>query len=160
MDPVFEDYFDVLELLHEGCQAQISGLTQNELEWRPYESMNSIAILAAHIAGAERYWIGDVVMGEASGRDRDMEFATTGVSEDILSGLLDTTLGYAREAFDRLAADQLADVRISPRDGREYTVAWSIAHVLEHTALHLGHMQITKQLLKSREMKPVDTGDC
>jgi hypothetical protein len=115
--------------------------------------MNSIAILAAHIAGAERYWICDVVMGESSGRDRDIEFATTGVSEDILSGLLDTTLGCVREAFDRLAADQLADVRISPRDGREYTVAWSIAHVLEHTALHLGHIQITKQLLKSREVE-------
>jgi uncharacterized damage-inducible protein DinB len=150
MDPVFEAYFDVLEALHEGCQSQLSGLTQEELDWCPNDGMNSVAILAAHIAGAERYWIGDVVMGEASGRDRDKEFSTTGVSEDVLSGLLDSALGYTREAFSRLATDHLAEVRISPRDGREYTVAWSIAHVLEHTALHLGHIQITKHLLKSR----------
>lgn len=149
MDPVFEAYYDVLEALHEGCQAEISGMTQEELDWCPDDRMSSIAILAAHIAGAERYWIGDVIMGEPSGRDRDKEFATTGVSEDILMGLLDSALDYTRKAFDRLDADQLADVRISPRDGRTYPLAWSIAHVLEHTALHLGHMQITKQLLKS-----------
>ena len=150
MDPVFEAYFDVLETLHEECQAQISGMTQEELDWYPDDGMNSIAILVAHIAGAERYWIGEVVMGEATDRDRDREFETIGVSEDELSCLLDSTLAYTRTAFEGLAADHLAEVRISPRDGREYTVAWSITHVVEHTALHLGQMQITKQLLGSR----------
>ena len=150
MDPILKACLDILETLHESCQAQISGMTQDALDWRPDDGMNSIAILAAHIAEAERYWIGYVVMGEASGRDRDQEFVTTGVSEDALSDRLDSALAYVREAFKRLTTDHLAEVRISPRDGREFTVAWSIAHVLEHTALHLGHMQITKQLQKSR----------
>jgi hypothetical protein len=150
MDPVFKAYYDILETLHQGCRAVLSGMTQEELDWCPDNGMNSIAILATHIAGAERYWVGDVVMREASSRDRDKEFATTGVSEDILTDLLDSALEYARKAFNRLDTYQLVDIRISPRDGREYTIAWSIAHVLEHTALHLGHMQITKQLLKSR----------
>ena len=149
MNPVFKACFDVLESLHESCQSQISGMTQDALDWCLDDGMNSMAILAAHIAGAERYWIGDVVMGETSSRDRDKEFETTGVSADVLSDRLDSALGYVREAFIRLTTGHLAEVRISPRDGREVTVAWSIAHVLEHTALHLGHMQITKQLLKS-----------
>jgi hypothetical protein len=25
-------------------------------------------------------------------------------------------------------------------------IAWSLLHALEHTALHLGHMQLTRQL--------------
>jgi ankyrin repeat protein len=29
-------------------------------------------------------------------------------------------------------------------------VAWCLAHALEHTALHLGHMQITRQLWEQR----------
>ena len=144
MEQILKDHLDVLEALHEGCVSQISGMTQDELDWRPDEDMNSLAILAAHIAGAERYWIGDVVMGESSGRDRDKEFATTGVSWKALSDQMDSALKYSRGAFKRLATDQLGEVRTSPRDGRKYTVAWSIAHVLEHTALHLGHMQITK----------------
>ncbi len=36
--------------------------------------------------------------------------------------------------------------RTDPRDGREYTVAWALFHALEHTALHLGQMQLTRQL--------------
>jgi uncharacterized damage-inducible protein DinB len=149
MDPVYKAYFHILESLHNDCRAQISGMTEAELGWSPAEGMNSMAVLIAHIAGAERYWIGDVVMGETSNRDRDQEFTTSGKSEEVLSGMLDSALGYCREAFGRLTRNQLAEVRTSPRDGREYSVAWSIAHVLEHTALHLGHLQITKQLLDS-----------
>jgi uncharacterized damage-inducible protein DinB len=149
MDPVIEAYLDVLTILHEGCREQISGMTQEALDWRPGADMNSLAVLVVHITGAERYWIGDVVMGEESGRDRNSEFLTAGLSEDALAALLDGSLDYVRKAFDGLSVEQLAEVRISPRDGREYTVAWAIAHVLEHTALHLGHMQITNQLLRA-----------
>ena len=150
MNAVLKAYFDILEALHESYNAQLSGLTQDELDWSPGEEMNSIAVLSAHVAGAERYWISDIVMGEESGRERDKEFATSGVSDDILLSQMDSVLDYAREAFDQLSADQLAEVRVSPRDGREHTIAWWIANLLEHNALHLGHMQITKQLLTSR----------
>jgi uncharacterized damage-inducible protein DinB len=150
MDPVLEAYFDILVSLHEGCRTQISEMTQEELDWRPSNELNSLAILAAHIAGAERYWISDVVIGEATDRDRDSEFTTTGMSEHELASLMDSSLDYVRKAFDDLSADHLAEVRISPRDGRKYTVAWAIAHVLEHTALHLGHMQITQHWLRLR----------
>jgi uncharacterized damage-inducible protein DinB len=150
MDPIIKSYSDVLEALHKDCMKQISGLTQEELDWSPGEDMNSLAILSAHIAGAERYWIGDHLMGEASGRVRDDEFSTSGLTVDALSKQLDTALKYSREAFDRLTADQLGEIRKSPQGDREFTVAWIIAHVLRHTALHLGHMEVTRQLVKSR----------
>ncbi len=150
MNPVFKAYFEILEALHEGHRAQMAGLNQEELDWSPGDEMNSLAVLSAHVAGAERFWISDIVMGEESGRDRDKEFATSGVRGEILSSQMDAVLDYAREAFDRMQADQLAELRTSPRDGRERTVAWWITNLLEHTALHLGHMQITKQLLDLR----------
>ena len=31
-------------------------------------------------------------------------------------------------------------------DAREFTVAWCLLHALEHSAVHLGHMQIVRQL--------------
>ncbi len=150
MNPVFKAYFEILEALHEGHRAQMAGLNQEELDWSPGDEMNSLAVLSAHVAGAEQFWISDIVMGEESGRDRDKEFATSGVRGEILSSQMDAVLDYAREAFDRMQADQLAELRTSPRDGRERTVAWWITNLLEHTALHLGHMQITKQLLDLR----------
>lgn len=150
MEPIFKSYFEELEALHGDCKEQISGLTQEELDWSPGEDMNSLAILAAHIAGAERYWISDIVMGEASGRVREDEFATEGSDENALFNHLDAALESTRDAFGTLTLDQLTETRKTPRGDREYTVAWSVAHVLDHTALHLGHMQITRQLVKSR----------
>ena len=151
MDPVFHAYFEILQSLHKGYRAQISGLTQEELDWSPGDDMNSLAVLSAHVSGSQRYWISDIVMREESGRDREKEFATSGVSGELLSSQLDSVLAYAKEVFDHMEADQLAELRTSPRDGRERTVAWFITSLLEHTALHLGHMQITKQLLDLRQ---------
>ena len=150
MDLIIKSYFEVLEALHKDCKQQISGLTQEELDWSPGEDMNSLAILAAHIAGAERYWMGDHLMGEASGRVRDDEFSTSGSTVDALSQQLDAALKYSRDAFDRLTQDQLGEIRKSPRGDREFTVAWIIASVLRHAALHLGHMEVTRQLVLSR----------
>jgi uncharacterized damage-inducible protein DinB len=146
MDPLLESCFDILASLHEDCRIHLEGLTQRELDARPGRGMNSLAVLAAHIAGAERYWIGDVVMGEDSARNRDSEFETMDESAEALLHRLDASLDYARSAFERLRADELAGIRTSPRDGRRFTAAWAILHTIEHTALHLGHMQIMKQL--------------
>jgi uncharacterized damage-inducible protein DinB len=148
----FEDFYKLLQDLHESCKDQIAGLAQDELDWSPGEGMNSIAVLVVHTAGSERFWIGDTIMREPSGRDREAEFVTSGKSEQTLVDLLDASLAYIGGAFDRLDVEVLAESRRSPRDGREISVARTIAHVIEHTALHLGHIQITKQLLVLEEM--------
>jgi len=150
MDPVIKSYADVLESLHEEFKKQISGLTQEELDWSPGADMNSLAVLAAHIAGSERYWIGDHITGKDSGRVREEEFATSGSTEDALSEQLDAALKNSLEVFDGLTQDQLGEIRNSPQGDREFTVAWIIAHVLRHDALHLGHMEVTRQLVNSR----------
>ena len=88
MDPNLEGFFDRFQALIDDCKVQIAGLTQTELHWSPGESMNSLAVLAAHTAGAARFWMMDVVMGQATGRDRDQEFAVSGQNTEALAGLL------------------------------------------------------------------------
>ncbi|HJW84059.1 MAG TPA: hypothetical protein VJ754_07125, partial [Anaerolineae bacterium] len=39
-------------------------------------------------------------------------------------------------------------------EGRSVPVRWSILHIIDHTALHLGHMQITYQLWMGGLSKP------
>ena len=36
---------------------------------------------------------------------------------------------------------------------RKVTVRWAILHVIEHTATHLGHIQLTRQLWESQEKR-------
>ena len=63
-----------------------------------------------------------------------------------LKARLTDTLAHSQTVLERLPLPYLEATQVSPRDGREFTVAWCLAHALEHTALHLGQMQITRQL--------------
>lgn len=113
--------------------------------------MNSICVLIVHVTGAERYWIGDVVARDLSGRDREAEFREQGLDAATLKELLNDTLAYSRGVLEGLTLQDLETPRISPRDGHKFTVAWSLAHALEHTALHIGHIQVTRQLWEQRQ---------
>jgi uncharacterized damage-inducible protein DinB len=150
MDQIFKDYLDLFAQLHANCKDLISVLPQQSLDWKPGEDMNSMCVLVTHLTGAERYWIGDVAMGEPSGRIRDDEFLAKEMSAEELIKKLDDSLAYIQAAFERLMVDDLSKTRVSPRDGREFSIGWAISHALEHTALHVGHIQITRQLLGER----------
>jgi uncharacterized damage-inducible protein DinB len=147
---MLEDYLERLQALHAGAARAIEGLPQAALDWMPGPDMNSLCVLVVHLTGAERYWIGDVVGRDPSGRDRDAEFRVHGLDEGALRKRLDDALTYSRDVLEELSPQNLETVCVSPRDGREFTVAWSLAHTLEHTAIHLGHMQIVRQLWDQR----------
>ena len=146
MQPFYADYLDRLEKLHTEIDESLKGLPQVTLDWVPGEGMNSICVLVVHIAGSERFWIGDVAMGESSDRDRDAEFKANNLDVGILKSKLAASLQYAAQSLEKLTLGDLANPCISPRDGKGYRVAWALAHALEHTAIHTGHLQLTRQL--------------
>ena len=53
----------------------------------------------------------------------------------------------SRRILAALSAEDLDGAR--EVDGHNVPVRWAILHVIDHTALHLGHMQITYQLWNS-----------
>jgi len=150
MNKFFEDYLDRLGHLHEDCKLAIEGLSQDALDWKPGPSMNSIGVLIIHLIGAERYWFGDFIMKEPSGRNRDQEFQSNGLDPLELSHRLDDALAYIEKSLDQLTIQDLMEIRVSPRDGREFTIGWGILHVLKHTALHLVHVEVTRHMWEMR----------
>ncbi len=150
MPIIFDEYLDRLERLHADIAQAVEGLPLEALDWAPGAEMNSIGVLVVHLTGAERYWIGDVAMQEPSGRDRDAEFRVRGLDAAALMQRLADATAYAQGALARLPLADLDAARTSPRDGRQFTVAWAVLHALEHTALHLGHIQITRQMWERR----------
>jgi len=152
MQPFFEDYLNNLQELHNDIQSVIEKFPQTAFDWTPPEvDLNSISVLIFHLTGAERYWLGDVVTRESSGRDREAEFQVRGMDHDALTDRLANSLVYIRPVLEKLTLQDLEKSRISPRDGREVTVAWALAHALKHTAIHVGHIQITGQLWEQRQ---------
>jgi uncharacterized damage-inducible protein DinB len=148
MIPLLRDYFDILTALHNGLKQAIAGLPTAALDWVPGPEMNSIAVLVVHTAGAERYWIGDVAGGQPSGRDRPAEFQTQGLDETDLVSHLDDALAESEKILAQLTLEDLTALRSSPLHDREGTVMWAVLHALEHTANHLGHIQVTRQMVE------------
>jgi len=151
MQTFFTDYLNNLQEMHAEVRNAISGLPQNGLDWNSGADMNSLNVLAVHLIGAERYWIGDVIAGESSGRDRASEFRVQGLSENDLVQKLSDLENYVRQALETFAVQDLGEKRTSPRDGREVTVGWALCHALKHTALHVGHIQLTRQLWEQKQ---------
>lgn len=142
----YADYLDNLALLHADMVKAFRHLPVEALDWVPYPGGNSISVLAVHSAGAEKFWIGDVVAGEPSGRDRPAEFKVQGLSPQELESRLNESLGNAELVLNQLEMDDLKTVRKDPRNGREVSVASALAHALKHTALHLGHIELTREI--------------
>jgi uncharacterized damage-inducible protein DinB len=146
MPTFFDDLLDRFHELHADLAGAIDGLPAEALDWVPGPEMNSISVLVVHLTGAERYWIGAVALGEPTDRVRKEEFAVKGLGTDELKRRLTAADDYIRNALTRFSLPDLEAVRKSPRNEKTFSVGWCLAHVLEHTALHLGHIQLTRQL--------------
>jgi uncharacterized damage-inducible protein DinB len=144
-----DNYLVRIEDLRNQISRLIVELPAQALNWKPIEgkddhATNSLAILATHIAGAEHFWIAEVVSNRPETRDRDAEFATIATNAAEITRLLEKTAKETREVFSTLGESNLNGTR--QVEGRTLPVRWCLLHVIDHTALHLGHMQITYQL--------------
>jgi uncharacterized damage-inducible protein DinB len=146
MQTYFADYFGLLQNCHDDIHKALTGLPPEALDWTPGKDMNSISVLVVHLTGAERFWIGDVAAQEPSDRNRDAEFEVKGLGADTLKKRLDDTLSYVSVTLEKFSLQDLEIPRRSPRTDREFTVGWSLLHALEHSTLHLGQIQLTRQL--------------
>ena len=137
---------DRITFLHGETRKALHGLPDEALDWAPGPGMNSLCATVVHMLGAEHYWLSDVACGVPSSRDRDAEFRSYGLSTSVLGDMLDQADAFAEKALAGLNEADLDTVRVSVQHGREFSVAWAVAHVIEHGAIHVGHVQIIKQV--------------
>jgi hypothetical protein len=156
----FQDYMDRVESLHNDYKKAISGLSIEALDWVPGADMNSFCVLIVHMTAVERFLIGDLASGISSNRVRAAEFQAKGMTEAELVKRLDDTLAFVREAVSKFTLEDLVAVRELPPSANRpatnmetLTVGWALMHALMHTGLHLGHAQITRQLLDQHNTK-------
>ena len=151
MVPEIQHYLDMINSLRAEVAAAIENLPVEALNWRPIEPReaedhvtNSLAVMAAHVAGAERHWINEMVGRQPALRHRPTEFKTVAEDSPFLLAELEKTGRQTELVLNALTPDDLDGSR--EIHDRSFTVRWCILHAIEHTALHLGHMQITRQL--------------
>ena len=88
-------------------------LTDENISWRPRESMNSIANLLLHLRGNVQQWVISGVGGVDDSRVRQSEFddRTSHTKEELLSAI-DGTVAAACDVIVGATPEELARVRV------------------------------------------------
>jgi hypothetical protein len=151
-----QGYLTTMNELRDQIKSLLEGLPEEALDWRPIEgegelATNSLGVIVTHLAGSGMYLIKEIIGGQPVHRDREAEFASRHVNASTLKARLDGAVKIVEEVLSPLREGQMEEDR-KYRD-RTAKVRWIILHVIEHTAQHLGHMQLTRQfwLARNRE---------
>ncbi|MPZ98447.1 MAG: DUF664 domain-containing protein [Dehalococcoidia bacterium] len=120
----------------------VSGLPEGALDWRPSEGVNSLAGLVRHILHVEG------AMVAAAGGDTTLWDPTQGArleesgSEQDLLDAIEACDAAMKTVLPGLTPDDLA--RSHPGESR--SVGSGLVEEFDHSAMHYGHMQVTRLL--------------
>ncbi len=124
----------------------LDGLPEEDLNWRPLESANSLYALATHTLGnAEENLLG-ILCCQAVNRQREAEFSIQGNSLEHLLHEWGELQKRIESALDQLSVTKLDRLHDHPRRG-QLTGREVMIIVTRHAAEHMGHAQLTRDLL-------------
>ncbi len=146
MLPAFADYLKELESLYADAAKAIDGLPQEALDWLPAPGTNSIAVLITHMTGAQRFLVGDMIGDIPSKRNRQAEFDARGLDQARLTAMLSHAMSVSRDTLEKLTLADLESTQPHVKDGRSFTTTFALNHALAHCGVHVGHIQMTRQM--------------
>jgi|SRR5580700_7610646 hypothetical protein len=134
--------------LRESAIYKLEDLDDDQLRWRPAPEANSLGVIVVHLGYAERLWGRAIFAAELM----DMEWRTH---------MFDLPDGWTRDDVVAFYRDETAKVdRVFDAAGsfdepsagefRPTTLRWVVFHLIEETARHVGHMDITRELVDGR----------
>lgn len=128
----------------------IADLSVDELNARPAGGdTNSVAVIVTHALGATISWLSLGLGKPVPPRDRDAEFRT--VADDGFVTWAEQRIAQCLAVLDNATWDPTRvgtptwNVRLGEE---ERTAPYSVAHALAHLGEHVGHLHMTRELLR------------
>jgi uncharacterized damage-inducible protein DinB len=132
-------------------------LDDKQIWWRANPESNSIGNLVLHLCGNARQWIVSGVGGKQDNRNRDTEFAHTGVIERArLLSTLRSTISEVEAVLNNLDPSTLLESRWI--QGCDVDVLEAIFHVTEHFSMHTGQIILLTKQLTAKSLNFYDFG--
>lgn len=149
-------YAAVLRSTLEAIAQTIDEMSEGDLDTHLLENASSAAQLATHVVGAIRGYALGVGCGLDVERDRGAEFAAQGVPASELSSALraladdiDAAMTAVDPAvFDEVTVPEQSIFGAAPT--REVSRRESLVSSIRHAGEHLGHLQLTRDILDAR----------
>jgi uncharacterized damage-inducible protein DinB len=131
--------------LRESAIYKLEGLDPDQIRWRPAPGANSLGVILVHLGYAERLWLRAIFAGEEMDmgwRSHMFELPDGWSSDDAVSFYRAETA-----AADRVLEGVTSFDLPSSGQFRPTTLRWVVYHLIEETGRHVGHMDITRELL-------------
>ncbi len=151
MIPETQQSYDCLVRLAGDLLAAVEGVPEDLLNRElTLPETNTLFQIGNHALGAAGAWIISRAGGQTLIRDRETELGARG-SVGNLKDKAEGLLRMSRAVLENLRTEDLDSIRepiqthLSP-SGR-WTARECVLHALEHLALHVGHAQLTRQVL-------------
>ena len=149
-----------------GCDilAKIEELSDEQLNQPlPIPDANTIFAIATHAVGMGEFWVLTLVGDRPSDRNRAAEFCAVGGGKTLITRY-QQWLADTHALLDTLPEATMTQVVEPPLEFRStgglqdgpLTVRDCLYHVIEHTATHLGHIQLSTDLLQAGVFKSYD----
>ena len=108
---------------------------------------NSAGNLCQHLTGNLQHFFGAVLGESGYVRDRDAEFASTGITRaDLLAGI-DAAASSVKDTLSRLSDEDLAKNYPVEVLDRPMTTGHFLTHLVAHFNYHLGQINYLRRLL-------------
>ena len=131
-----------LDLYRDVMVMKVEDLDEERARFKPTPSANSLHTLIVHLTGVERNWFEHVIAGREIQRDRDAEFEDSDVT---VADVIAAYRAQCARSNDVVASVGSLDDECAGRKG--FSIRWVLHHMLEETARHAGHADITRELL-------------
>jgi len=146
----------VIERIARDMIAKLAVLSDQQLNQPlPVPDANTLFAIATHAVGMGEFWVLTLVGDRPSNRNRMAEFQATGEGKQLIMryeqwitethALLNS---LPDGAMQRVVEPPLAFRSTGGLQDGPLTVRDCLYHVVEHTATHLGHLQLTADLLQ------------
>jgi hypothetical protein len=133
----------------DGMESAAGKLDESRLNIRPdLPGANTVFQLVTHSTAACEYWVSHIVCGRVTARDRDAEFQASGTAADLRAAILGL-----RSLLEELrpALETVSELGNEPQTqtplGQPWTVGAALIHAYEELAQHLGHIEITADIV-------------
>jgi DinB family protein len=149
-DPTIEAAREVFAESLDEIRRGVADLTIDQLNARPAGGeTNPIAVIATHALASTLSWLSLATGAPLPERDRDAEFRV--VADDGFTQRTDDMIGRCLAVLDHGSWDpaRVGTPNWGTRHAEEpRTAAYSLSHALAHLGEHVGHLQMTRELLR------------
>lgn len=152
-DPILAAARDIVGDSLVELRKAVEGCTAGELNRRPAgDDTNGLAVLATHTLHSTRAWLSLAVGAPLPIRDRPAEFAVVVVDPAAFLATFDAMAADCRTLLDTEAPFEPDRTGTAPWRGGDMadepvTAAWALLHAIAHLREHVGHAQLTRQVV-------------